>query len=114
MYKGIGPNGLGSPNKMCKSPMKMKGEGSKTESKLEGKMSMTHPGEKDSPMKQTTYGEFMHQKHVKDMEMGKATKPIDKVKAAYDAMTTDKTYAEAKQGYRNERKKEYAAKQAKK
>ena len=87
MYKGIGPNGLGSPNKMC---------GSK------------------SPMKQTTYGEIMHQKHVKNMEMGKATKPIDKVKAAYDAMTTDKTYAEAKQGYRNQRKKEYAAKQAKK
>ena len=54
----------------------------------------------ESPAKQTTAGEFAYEKSLKDKEMGKSTKAVDKVKAAYDAMTTDKTYAEAKKGYR--------------
>ena len=56
---------------------------------------------KAAPAKQTTAGEFAHQKHVKDMQEGRATRTVDKVKAAYDAVTTDKTYSEAKQDYRN-------------
>ena len=32
----------------------------------------------ESPAKQTTYGEIMHQKSLKDKEMGKRTKVIDK------------------------------------
>jgi hypothetical protein len=63
-----------------------------------------------SPAKQTTAGEFAHKKSIKDKEMGKSTKAVDKVKAAYDAMTTDKTYADAKKGYRKAAKKAYDAK----
>lgn len=66
---------------------------------------------KGAPFKQVTAGEFAHQKHQKDMETGKATYPIDKVKAAFTAMTSDNiTYPEAKKQYRAERKKEYEAK----
>ena len=64
----------------------------------------------ESPAKQTTAGEFAHKKSIKDKEMGKSTKAVDKVKAAYDAMTTDKTYADAKKGYRKAAKKTYDAK----
>ena len=63
----------------------------------------------ESPAKQTTAGEFAHKQSIKDKEMGKSTKVVDKVKAAYDAMTTDKTYAEAKKGYRKAAKEEYEA-----
>jgi len=64
----------------------------------------------ESPAKQTTAGEFAHKQSIKDKEMGKSTKVVDKVKAAYDAMTTDKTYAEAKKGYRKAAKEAYDAK----
>lgn len=64
----------------------------------------------ESPAKQTTAGEFAHKKSIKDKEMGKSTKAVDKVKAAYDAMTTDKTYADAKKVYRKAAKKAYDAK----
>lgn len=65
--------------------------------------------EKRSPMKQTTYGEIMHQKHVENMEKGKATKPVDKAKALWDAMISDVTYSDAKKEYRKKRKAEYEA-----
>jgi len=64
----------------------------------------------ESPAQQTTAGEFAHKQSIKDKEMGKSTKAVDKVKAAYDAMTTDKTYAEAKKGYRKAAKKAYEVK----
>ena len=63
-----------------------------------------------APAKQTTAGEFAHKKSLKEKEMGKSTKAVDKVKAAYDAMTTDKTYAEAKKGYRKAAKEAYEVK----
>jgi hypothetical protein len=63
----------------------------------------------ESPARQTTAGEFAHKQSIKDKEMGKSTKAVDKFKAAYDAMTTDKTYAEAKKGYRKAAKEEYEA-----
>jgi len=64
----------------------------------------------ESPARQTTAGEFAHKQSLKDKEMGRSTKAVDKVKAAYDAMTTDKTYAEAKKGYRKAAKEAYDVK----
>tara|TARA_R100000700_G_C3098519_1_gene96638 strand:- start:267 stop:506 length:240 start_codon:yes stop_codon:yes gene_type:complete len=55
--------------------------------------------------------EANRRKLKKDRKMGKVTKPIDKFKAGLDALTSEKTYKEAKQDYRNQRKKEYASKQ---
>jgi hypothetical protein len=66
-----------------------------------------------SPLKQTTYGEIMHQKSLKDKEMGKRTKVIDKAKAAIQAPFSDKTYSEIKKDYRKQRKAEYEAKNKK-
>ena len=66
---------------------------------------------KRSPAKQTTAGEFAYEKHREDMEMGKATYPSDKVRAALTALTSDNvTYAEAKKQLRKKRKEEYKAK----
>jgi len=65
----------------------------------------------ESPAKQTTVGEFAYEKHREDMEMGKATYPSDKVRAALTALTSDNvTYAEAKKQLRKKRKEEYKAK----
>jgi hypothetical protein len=65
----------------------------------------------ESPAKQTTAGEFAYEKHRKDMEMGKATYPSDKARAALTALTSDNvTYAEAKKQLRKQRKEEYKAK----
>jgi len=66
-----------------------------------------------SPLNQTTYGEMMYKKSVKDKEMGKSTKVIDKAKAAIQAPFSDKTYAEIKKDYRKQRKAEYKAKNKK-
>ena len=66
-----------------------------------------------SPLKQTTYGEMMYEKSIKDKEMGKSTKVIDKAKAAVQAPFSDKTYSEIKKDYRKQRKAEYEAKNKK-
>ena len=79
--KGIGPQGLGS-----------KGNNG------------YHIG---SPAKQTTAAEFAYEKSLKDKEMGKSTKVVDKFKAAATALTSDKTYAGEKAKYRKQRKEEY-------
>lgn len=60
-----------------------------------------------SPTKQTTAGEFAHQQYEMDKKTGKATRDIDKVKSVFDALTTDKTYAEAKKEYRKKQKEKY-------
>ena len=85
--KGIGPQGLG-----------LKGNNG------------YHIG---SPAKQTTAGEFAYEKSLKDKEMGKSTKVVDKVKAAATALTSDKTYAGEKAKYRKQRKEEYNKKMKK-
>ena len=98
-----------SPFKMApKSPMlkALKGNQGKLPQQLQDAIKAAP----ESPAKQTTAGEFAHKKSIKDKEMGKSTKTIDKVKSAYDAMTTDKTYAEAKKGYRKAAKEAYKAK----
>jgi hypothetical protein len=63
----------------------------------------------ESPAKQTTAGEFAYQKSLKDKEMGKSTKVIDKAKAAIQAPFSDKTYSELKKDYRKQQKAKYAA-----
>jgi hypothetical protein len=61
----------------------------------------------ESVAKQTTAGEFAHQQYEMDKKTGKATRDIDKVKSVWDAITTDKTYPEAKKGYRKKQKEKY-------
>ena len=60
-----------------------------------------------SPAKQTTAGEFAYEQSLRDKEMGKSTKVVDKFKAAATALTSDKTYAGEKAKYRKERKEAY-------
>ena len=64
----------------------------------------------ESPAKQTTAGEFAHKQSIKDKEMGKSTKAIDKFTSALEAPFSDKTYSELKKEKRNKRKAEYKAK----
>jgi len=62
-----------------------------------------------SVAKQTTAGEFAYEKSLKDKEMGKSTKVIDKFTSALQAPFSDKTYAELKKEKRAAQKKKYAA-----
>jgi len=64
----------------------------------------------ESPAKQTTAGEFAHKQSIKDKEMGKSTKVVDKFTSALEAPFSDKTYSELKKKKRNKRKAEYKAK----
>jgi hypothetical protein len=64
----------------------------------------------ESPAKQTTAGEFAHEQSIKDKEMGKSTKVVDKFTSALEAPFSDKTYSELKKEKRNKRKAEYKAK----
>ena len=66
-----------------------------------------------SPTKQTTAGEFAYEQSLRDKEMGKSTKVVDKFKAAATALTSDKTYAGEKAKYRKQRKEEYNKKMKK-
>ena len=66
-----------------------------------------------SPAQQTTAGEFAYEQSLRDKEMGKSTKVVNKVKAAATALTSDKTYAGEKAKYRKERKEEYNKKMKK-
>ena len=93
---------------MPKSPMLKALKGN--QDKLPQQLQAAIKAAPESPAKQTTAGEFAHKKSIKDKEMGKSTKAADKAKAAYDAMTTDKTYADAKKGYRKAAKKAFDAK----
>ena len=65
-----------------------------------------------SPAKQTTAGEFAYKKSLKDKDMGKSTKVIDKFTSALEAPFSDKTYAELKKEKRAAQKKKYAAKKS--
>jgi len=60
-----------------------------------------------SVAKQTTAGEFAYEKSLKDKEMGKSTKVIDKLTSALEAPFSDKTYAELKKEKRAAQKKKY-------
>ena len=64
----------------------------------------------ESVAKQTTAGEFAHKQSIKDKEMGKSTKVVDKFTSALEAPFSDKTYGELKKEKRNKRKAEYKAK----
>ena len=72
-----------------------------------GSLKESRKASSKSPAKQTTAGEFAHQQYEMDKKTGKATRDIDKVKSVWDAITTDKTYPEAKKGYREKQKEKY-------
>ena len=63
-----------------------------------------------SPAKQTTAAEFAYEKSLKDKEMGKSTKVVDKLTSALEAPFSDKTYSELKKEKRAKQKAKYNAK----
>jgi hypothetical protein len=97
----------------AESPAKMKGDLDK-----DGKMSGYETARQNaiekamaqSPAKQVTAGEFAYKKFLKDKEMGKSTKVVDKLTSALEAPFSDKTYSELKKEKRNKRKDEYKSK----
>ena len=64
----------------------------------------------ESPAKQTTAGEFAHKQSLKDKEMGRSTKVVDKFASALEAPFSDKTYSELKKEKRAKQKAKYNAK----
>ena len=64
----------------------------------------------ESPAKQTTASEFAYEKSLKDKEMGRSTKVIDKFTSALEAPFSDKTYSELKKEKRAKQKAKYNAK----
>ena len=64
----------------------------------------------ESPAKQTTAGEFAHKQSIKDKEMGKSTKAVDKFTSALEAPFSDKTYGELKKEKRAKQKAKCNAK----
>ncbi len=64
----------------------------------------------ESPANQTTAGEFAYEKSLKDKEMGKSTKVVDKFTSALEAPFSDKTYGELKKEKRAKQKAKYNAK----
>jgi hypothetical protein len=64
----------------------------------------------ESPARQTTAAEFAYEESLKDKEMGRSTKVVDKLTSALEAPFSDKTYSELKKEKRNKRKAEYKAK----
>jgi hypothetical protein len=63
-----------------------------------------------SPAKQTTANEFAYEKSLKDKNMGKSTKVVDKFTSALEAPFSDKTYSELKKEKRAKQKAKYNAK----
>ena len=64
----------------------------------------------ESPARQVTAAEFAYEKSLKDKEMGKSTKVIDKLTSALEAPFSDKTYSELKKEKRAKQKAKYNAK----
>jgi hypothetical protein len=64
----------------------------------------------ESPAKQTTAAEFAYEKSLKDKEMGRSTKVVDKFTSALEAPFSDKTYSELKKEKRAKQKAKYNAK----
>jgi len=64
----------------------------------------------ESPAKQTTANEFAYEKSLKDKEMGKSTKVVDKFTSALEAPFSDKTYGELKKEKRAKQKAKHNAK----
>ncbi len=64
----------------------------------------------ESPAKQVTAAEFAYEKSLKEKEMGKSTKVVDKFTSALEAPFSDKTYSELKKEKRAKQKAKYEAK----
>ena len=54
--------------------------------------------------------EFAHEKSLKEKEMGRSTKVVDKLTSALEAPFSDKTYSELKKEKRAKQKAKYDAK----
>ena len=78
--------------------------------KLKAGMKPAGVSKTKSPAKQTTAGEFAHKQSLKDKEMGKSTKVVDKFTSALEAPFSDKTYSELKKEKRAKQKAKYNAK----
>jgi len=64
----------------------------------------------ESPAKQVTAAEFAYEKSLKEKEMGRSTKVVDKLTSALEAPFSDKTYSELKKEKRAKQKAKYDAK----
>jgi len=64
----------------------------------------------EAPAKQTTANEFAYEESLKDKEMGRSTKVVDKLTSALEAPFSDKTYSELKKEKRAKQKAKYNAK----
>jgi len=67
-------------------------------------------GAPESVAKQTTAAEFAYEKSLKEKEMGRSTKVVDKLISALEAPFSDKTYSELKKEKRAKQKAKYNAK----
>ena len=107
-------SGVNDPNLTDAQVLKAaKGKGLYADARSEAKQGLKQSVksyEYGSPAKQVTAGEFAHQKSLKDKEMGKSTKVVDKFTSALEAPFSDKTYSELKKEKRDKRKAEYNAK----
>jgi hypothetical protein len=90
--------------------MRLPGEGARDAAATKAGRIARKNEAKRSPAKQTTAAEFAYEKSLKDKEMGKSTKVVDKFTSALEAPFSDKTYSELKREKRNKRKAEYKAK----
>lgn len=107
-------SGVNNPNLTDAEVIKAaKGKGVYAEARSQAKQGLRKSAtsfEYGSPAKQTTAGEFAHKKSIKDKEMGKSTKVVDKFTSALEAPFSDKTYSELKKEKRAKQKAKYNAK----
>jgi hypothetical protein len=107
-------SGVNDPNLTDTQVIKAaKGKGLYADARSEAKQGLkqsTESYEYGSVAKQVTAGEFAHQKSLKDKEMGKSTKVVDKFTSALEAPFSDKTYSELKKEKRAKQKAKYNAK----
>ncbi len=107
-------SGINNPNLTDAEVIKAaKGKGVYAEARSEAKQGLrqsTTSYEYGSPAKQTTAAEFAYEKSLKDKEMGRSTKVVDKFTSALEAPFSDKTYGELKKEKRAKQKAKYNAK----
>jgi hypothetical protein len=107
-------SGVNNPNLTDAEVIKAaKGKGVYASARSEAKQGLRKSAssyEYGSPAKQTTAAEFAYEKSLKDKEMGKSTKVVDKLTSALEAPFSDKTYSELKKEKRAKQKAKYNAK----
>ncbi len=106
-------SGVNNPNLTDAEVIKAaKGKGVYASARSEAKQGLRKSAssyEYGSPAKQVTAAEFAYEKSLKDKEMGKSTKVVDKLTSALEAPFSDKTYSELKKEKRDKQKAKYNA-----